>query len=216
MKFIHRIGKIFMNHDRRYDQSYYIDNHLGNLNSGFGFLFRWYYRYIARYIMAGPAGINDGKVLDVGCGVGALVREFNNIGFEAVGVDVNDAAIENSVYAKCSLVKTSAQLDFPDNNFDLVVSREVLEHIEKKEIDSCIREWDRVCKGKMVHIIAVEERGPSAVNDPMHVNVQKEEWWKNKFAEHGYKAVRPRRLFWSPFGSSGYFMFVKASQHHRQ
>ncbi|NMB56601.1 class I SAM-dependent methyltransferase, partial [Candidatus Beckwithbacteria bacterium] len=94
--------------------------------------------------------------------------------------------------------------------FDLVVSREVLEHIPHNEIDSCIDEWDRVSQGKMVHIIAVSERGPSAIDDPVHINVQSENWWINKFKQHDYQAIKnPQKFFISPFGNSGYLMFLK-------
>ena len=124
---------------------------------------------------------------------------------------MSTAAIKNSVYPqKCFLVDTTAKLNYPDKYFDLVVSREVLEHISPQEIDTCITEWDRISKGKMVHIIAVRERGSSSIDDPTHLNVQDEPWWIEKFKTYGYKAIRkPKRFFFSPFGNSGYFLFIK-------
>ena len=113
----------------------------------------------------------------------------------------------NSVNRR-SLVKTTAKLNYPKNHFDLVVSREVLEHIPKKDIDNCIREWDRISKGKMVHIIAVKERGACATDDPTHINVQTEKWWIKKFKKHGYKAIRQKKFFFSFFGSKGYLMLI--------
>lgn len=201
-----------MNKNEKYDKSYFLDNHLKRINSFFGFFIKLYYGYIVSYIMANPAKLRKGnKVLDIGCGIGILVEQFNKKDYQAIGVDVNKEAIKNSISpGKCFLVKTTAKLDYPNNHFDLVVSREVLEHIPDNHIDDCINEWDRVSKGKMVHIIAVKERGPSAIEDPAHVNVQTEKWWINKFNKHGFNVLKkPRKLFFSPFGNEGYFMFIK-------
>lgn len=201
-----------MNKNPQYDDQYYLTNHLKSMDSVYGHLVKKYYHYIASYILAGAAKIkNKAKVLDIGCGVGTLVEQFNKLGFDAYGVDVSKCAIKNSIYPqKCSLVKTTAKLKFPKQHFDLIVSREVLEHIPKKEISNCIKEWDRISKGKMVHIIAVTERGPSATDDPAHINVQSESWWIKTFKKHHYRAIKnPQPFFISPFGSSGYFMFDK-------
>lgn len=212
MNILKNISRFYMNKNDRYDESYFINNHLRWLNSIFGFLIRLYYRYLASYIMAKAAKLkkND-RVLDIGCGVGILVEQFNKLGYQAVGVDVSEEAIKNSIYpSSCRLVETTAKLDYPNNHFDLVVSREVLEHIPISQIDACIDEWDRVSKGKMIHIIAVRERGPSALDDPTHVNLQSEQWWVEKFMEHGYEARRkPQKFFFSPFGSDGYFLFIR-------
>ncbi len=210
MLFFGKIGPI--NKNKRYDRSYFYNNHIKWLNSFCGFFIKQYYRYIASYVMAKAAGLKkEDKVLDIGCGVGALVEQFNKLGYQAIGVDVNKEAIKNSIYLKnCFLVQTTAKLPYHDNYFDLVVSREVLEHIPADQIDACINEWDRVSAGKMIHIIAVTERGPSATDDITHVNVQFEKWWIKKFMKHGYWAIRkPQKLFFSLFGTKGYLMFIK-------
>ncbi len=202
-----------MNKNEKYDRSYFLNNYLRWTNSPlFGCFIKLYYRYIASYIMANPAKLKKGdRVLDIGCGVGILVEQFNKLGYQAVGVDVNEEAIKNSVCpSNCFLVKTTAKLDYPDNYFDLVVSREVLEHIPYDQIDDCIDEWDRVSKGKMIHIIAVKERGSSAIDDPTHVNVQTEEWWIRKFEEHGFSVIKKPKIFFSLFGSERYLMCVKS------
>jgi len=212
MSILKKISPLYMNKNEKYDKSYFVNNHLRLINSFCGPLIKQYYRYVASYIMARPGKLRRGdKVLDVGCGVGILVEQFNKIGYQTVGVDVNYEAIKNSICPEhCFLVKTTAELDYPNHYFDLVVSREVLEHIPVTDLDACINEWDRVSKGKMIHIIAVLERGLSATNDPTHVNVQSEKWWMTKFGEHSYKIIiKPQKFFFSPFGSLGYLMFVK-------
>jgi ubiquinone/menaquinone biosynthesis C-methylase UbiE len=207
-----KAGPLFMSREASYDEDYYHHNHLRHLNSSYGFIIKWYYRYIAHLCMVLPSKIRPGaKVIDIGCGVGTLVQQLHELHYQPTGVDVNECAIRNSICpGKCHLVSTTASLDYPDKYFDLIVSRECLEHIPETDIDRCILEWDRVGNGCMVHIIATEERGESVTDDPLHVNVKPEQWWVNKFTTFGYKTIRsPMKLFFSPFGSSGYFMMVK-------
>lgn len=183
-----------------------------HLNAWYGEIIILYYKYIAKYCMARPAKIKKGsKVLDIGCGIGSLVLAFNKLGYDATGIDINSEAIKKSVCAeKCFHVVDSSRLNYPDNYFDLVVSREVIEHIHLAEIDDCIKEWDRVGKGAMVHIIAVKERGPRVLHDPAHKNVQSEQWWIRKFKDYEYKVIRyPSKMYFYPFGNSGYLMMNK-------
>ena len=211
-KLFNNIACSYMNKEENYNEEYYIQNHLKHLNSFYGFFTKLYYRYIASYIMAKPAKIHKGsKILDVGCGVGILVEQFNKLGYDAIGIDINHSAIDNSICPKKGfLVENIANLEYSENYFDLVVSREVLEHIPQQEIDKSIQELDRVSKGLMIHIIAVTKRGKSATKDPTHVNVQTENWWVSKFQQYGYKVIKkPKKFFLSPFGSSGYLMAVK-------
>lgn len=193
---------------------YFQKNHLRLLRSPFGFLQRRYYRYVAKTCMIGETVKPRGwRVLDVGCGVGLLVGEMAALGYDVVGIDVNEAAIRNNLApSRCSLVADSGKLPYPDGWFDLVVSREVLEHIDGSTIDRCIDEWDRVGKGRMVHIIAVTERGQSAYNDPTHVNVQPESWWTETFRRHGYIRRDAPGVFYSQYGNTGYFVLDKATE----
>lgn len=211
------LGKLssrYMNTVAGYDARYYVHNHLRHLNAWYGFIVRAYYRYVAYQCMIKPTQLPPGsRVLDLGCGLGVLAEQFDQLGYPVVGLDVNQAAIEQSVCPQhCALVETTACLNYPDQYFDLIVSREVLEHIPASEIDGCLHEWDRVGKGSMVHIIAVTERGESALTDPTHVNVKPERWWRDTFERHGYKVSQaPAQAFFSPFGSSGYFVAAKNS-----
>jgi len=210
--FLSRFSSLYMNTVADYGASYYVHNHLRHINSWYGFLIKFYYHYVACHVLIRPTKLSpQSTVLDIGCGIGLLAEQFDRLGHQVVGVDVNKAAIENSVYPKnCFLVETTSRLNYPDQYFDLVVSREVLEHIPLADIDDCIREWDRAGKGVMAHIIAVAERGVSATHDPTHVNVQVEQWWVDKFEAHGYVVTRkPLKMFLSPFGSSGYLVMVK-------
>lgn len=203
---LRRYSSTYMNRMDHYGHEYFA-HYIRHANAWYGFVMRRYYHYVAsQYMaMAEPLGIRPGdRVLDIGCGVGLLVEQFGKLGYEAIGVDVHKTAIDLSVCPRrCSLVTSTAQLNYPDGYFDLVVSREVLEHISGIEIDACISEWRRIGKGAMVHVIAVAERGYSATQDPTHINVRPQAWWIDKFRSHGYSVIGAATTPWSPFGSWG-------------
>src|SRR5687767_5493269 len=79
--------------------------------------------------------LNARRVLDLGCGDGVLTRSLADAGFEVVGCDISRAGLaiarqmrpdlnflEISVYDNPSMLR--------DHNFDIVVSMEVIEHLE--------------------------------------------------------------------------------------
>lgn len=73
----------------------------------------------------------QGKVLDVGCGSGAVLSYLKNKGYQVEGIDSNVEALrfcEN----KGLIVKQSpgSSIPFSDGAFDVVVALDVLEHIE--------------------------------------------------------------------------------------
>lgn len=75
---------------------------------------------------------NIGKVLEVGCGNGALLQLLKERELEAVGVDASSSGIERcvatGVRALCLDVSTEC-LPFADDAFDLVLSLETFEHL---------------------------------------------------------------------------------------
>lgn len=84
----------------------------------------------------------DKKVLDVGCGNGDFTIELQNHGFDVYGIDVSN---EHKLGNK--FIKTNIQTEkypFPDNHFDIVFSKSVIEHL--REPDFLFDEVYRVLK----------------------------------------------------------------------
>ena len=93
------------------------------------------------------------KVLDIGCGNGAVVHFFAKQGFETYGLDISEKAIE---LAKDYLEKEKLNADlkvascddipYEDNLFDSIVCFGVLDHIRMDVAKKTIEEVKRVLK----------------------------------------------------------------------
>lgn len=109
--------------------------------------------------MADHYGLKAGdRVLDVGCGKGFLLYDFTTVvpGIEVVGLDVSSYAIEHAkeeIKDKLQ-VGHAKKLPFEDSSFDLVISINTLHNLYNMELDSALREIERV--GKENKYICVE------------------------------------------------------------
>ncbi len=93
-------------------------------------------RYVLRRdrILARIAAIPKGRVIDIGCGSGALLREFADRGHECTGLETSDSAVDLARELLAPF-PGSQIVDRPGQDwtakFDTLMAFEVLEHIEK-------------------------------------------------------------------------------------
>lgn len=104
-----------------------------------------YPQQLAAHIM-NEAGIKPGqKFLELGCGRGDFLKEFQKLGLDCYGVD-RDADSQkfspNIPIALCDLAED--KLPYPDGFFDVVYHKSVLEHVLSP--DKLIKETKRVLK----------------------------------------------------------------------
>jgi len=88
------------------------------------------------------------KICDFGCGAGWSTNILGVFG-QATGVDLSDTTAAQARYPHCRF--TSANIleeDTPQSEFDVVVSLEVLEHIEAGSQDHFLRRMHHILKEK--------------------------------------------------------------------
>jgi len=91
------------------------------------------------------------KILDVGCGTGAMGLLFAKMGYDVFGVDLSLAMMNQARMKatnqnlKLELQKGDAEdLPFPDESFDVIVNRHLLWTLPNP--DTALLEWYRVLK----------------------------------------------------------------------
>jgi SAM-dependent methyltransferase len=102
-----------------------------------------------------------GKVIEVGCGAGAILYDVSNLGFECSAIETSDKAREIARYIQQKRV-TKFQVFSHENPdwiacFDYVFSFDVLEHIEADDL--ALVKWAQWLKSKGYIFLTV----------PMHV-----------------------------------------------
>lgn len=107
-------------------------------------------------------GIRPARVLDFGCGFGRHLRYLKSIdGSEFYGCDMSrkmlDAAadyIGDPDFARSRLVQIAprGKLPFPDGFFDIVMTSEVLIHVDSLDLPAILRELWRVSRSLILHV----------------------------------------------------------------
>jgi 2-polyprenyl-3-methyl-5-hydroxy-6-metoxy-1,4-benzoquinol methylase len=113
------------------------------------------------------------SILDFGCGLGNLIQTLREQypNKEIQGYDPGNENFSNQ---------------FVNKKFDLVVSTDVLEHIEPDFLDATLQ-FLKNKSDRFYHLIAL---APSSVTLPdgrnAHLILETCDWWKNKFVNLGY------------------------------
>ena len=116
--------------------------------------------------LGGPA-VKTGRFLDVGCGSGASVRAAHDLGWEAVGVDIDPSLVELGreelqVDLRCSPL---LEAGLEANQFHFIRLRDVIEHLPNPS--EVLREVSRLlCPGGVVLIATPNEEG--LLNEARH------------------------------------------------
>lgn len=74
--------------------------------------------------------IKSGKVLDFGCGVGLSLLYFQQKGFSTFGIEDSKVFLEKHKQLNIISAKSLKFLDQEKNSFDLIIMKDVLEHVD--------------------------------------------------------------------------------------
>ena len=134
---------------------------------------------------------NKCKILDVGCGAGAVVFELTRQGHEVVGIDISQEAIAHGLekYGDVDLrVAAAEQLPFANETFDVVLSFDLLEHIAN--VDQHLREVHRVIRSDGYYLFETPNKYFNAVFETLEARSLK--WRQEHQSLHTPRQLRRR------------------------
>jgi SAM-dependent methyltransferase len=108
------------------------------------------------------------KVLEIGCGKGALLRHFQEQGRQMVGIDVDLRALREGrpEHGRLPVVAASGiSLPFRNGAFDLVLSFDVFEHIA--DSDRHLREVRRVLRPGGAYLLQTPNKWTNMLFEPI-------------------------------------------------
>ncbi len=117
------------------------------------------------------------RMLDVGCATGGLVRAFAEAGVDAHGIDFAQWAFDHRVID--TVVHGSAfEMPFADDEFDLVISQDFMEHVDPSDLPRAVAEQRRVLApgGTILHLIPFYDTDPPVALDA-HLCQATQDWW---------------------------------------
>jgi len=131
------------------------------------------------------------SAIDFGCAKGFLVHALNLLGKDAIGVDISEYALNNCLpQVKDKLFSLNKQLSEMNLKTDLLIAKDVLEHIPEENIDETLSEFYKV-SDKCLLVIPLGDNDSFRIReyeiDKTHVTKKDEEWWINKIKKSGFK-----------------------------
>jgi 2-polyprenyl-3-methyl-5-hydroxy-6-metoxy-1,4-benzoquinol methylase len=174
-----------------YDEAFY-QNYRGWLNQ-----YWWARRFYAALIKRYRRG---GRLLEVGCGVGDVLRRLE--GFDAYGIDVSEYAVarasERAPQATVSVGTAESVAELP-GPFNVLASFHVVEHLE--DPGAVLKLWGTVVRSGGLLVIATpnpdaplaKRKGPKwHGNHPTHIALKTPAEWKRLTEEAGFTV---RKMF---------------------
>ena len=184
---------------KQYNSNYYSTNYANSIQVKLG-IAKIYYLWLAYFCIIRPAKLNNNsKVLDVGCGIGNLVWALRKLRISAYGLEPSLEAKQYCVAKKYCQYNNYSKIPYKNNEFDLVYTSQVLEHIPYIELKRTLLDMERISKGLMIHMIGVKDLGPMVEDDPTHLIIQDEIWWNKKFKKLKYKVIKGNLFYFFPF-----------------
>ena len=99
------------------------------------------------------SGLKNPKILDIGCGTGKTLEDFNKLG-KGFGIDISKEAIRFCKSRGLKRIKlcSGSKTSFKNSQFQIVTLLDVLEHVKEKSI---LKEIKRILSHDGLLIVSV-------------------------------------------------------------
>jgi len=146
-----------------------------------------------------------GSMLEVGCGMGNIVRGFKRIGVDAWGLDISRYVVDNcdpEIRGRVLWGDLSRAETLPRKRYDLVIGYDVFEHIPDPE-----RVVGNVCglSYRWLHVKVPDIRGLDPEEgrkfDATHITGRSIGWWIEEFSRNGFTLIFDEgytKIKWDP------------------
>lgn len=140
------------------------------------------------------------KVLEIGCSIGGVASLLADRGFKVYASDISRYAVEKArkLSPQINFSVFDAQKGIPLKiKFDLIISFEVVEHLEKPEL-AIKHMYDNLKPGGTL-VLSTPYPYPWIYSDPTHINVKFPKEWVKMMNTVGFKKVSFHRFSLLPF-----------------
>jgi len=126
-----------------------------------------------------------GRLLDVGCGMGRLVRRLLRCGVDAMGADVAPRVVEAGNRTAPGRFACASILDLPfeAGSFETVVCCDLLEHLSETDVPRALRELYRVTRRNLFVTVSTQPDRDRT----WQLTVHDRGWWENALFEAGFR-----------------------------
>lgn len=151
------------------------------------------------------------RVLDLGCGPGALMHLMWELGVNCYGIDFSQGAKNKAPDSVRDRIHVGSVTEFHDfgEPFDLVVCRELLEHLTVLQVKQAVSAMARY-SSRFVYVTTRFHPSPMSLldvtddkkTDPTHITVLNKDLLRTLFVLEGMKrrADLEQRLDWKNYG----------------
>ncbi len=176
----------------KFDKEYFEDYAKGEQHTDMATYGLWQHQYYK--CLDNVYHFRGKKVVDIGCAYGGFVLSCLLDDVDAYGCDIStyttaeERLIHPALKGKLFSCPAHDMKCFKDNEFDIVISEQVLEHIPEELSEKSVSEIMRITKpGGHIRCSGIFGVKPPKeyVDDPTHINIQLMQYWKDLFEKYG-------------------------------